>query len=151
VIIFGSYRGVTELAMKNDECANCGAIGVHHIVRKSYWIHVFWVPVLLVWVRHGMICAGCGEWTGLSFMTVRNAMKTGGLPLERARPNFAANRHQMADELGRLPNAAQVFDKLTINPRRGGFDLYLKVWLVAAALVLLLLIVVIIVYPPGRR
>jgi hypothetical protein len=129
VVIFGLETGLTILGHKREECAKCGAIGTHAVVRKSYWIHLFWAPLLLVWVRHGMIYEACGEWTGLSWRQVRRAMKTGVLPLERARPAFAAARPTLADDFGRLPNVAQYFDPFEVNPKRGFWDTYLKLWL----------------------
>jgi len=132
MVIFGWLRRITTLGEKREEC-RCGSIGPHVVARKTYWGHVFWVPVLLFWFRHGMMCTNCGEWTGLSYREVRQALKTGALPLARSRPQFAAVRPQLADDFGRLPTEPGFFDALTVNPKRGAFDLYLKVWLVAAA------------------
>jgi hypothetical protein len=129
LVIFGSLVGLTILGHKRDECAKCGAIGTHVVVRRTYWFHVFWAPVLLVWVRHGMICDACGEWTGLSWRQVRRAMKTGVMQLERARPVFTATRSSLADDFGRLPNVVQHFDPFVVNPKRGFWDIYLKLWL----------------------
>lgn len=139
MVIFGWMNPVTVLGWKNDECG-CGVIGTHEVVRKTYWLHVFWIPVLLLGFRHGMICEACGTWTGLSFLQVRSAMKSGQLPLDRARPSFATLRPELADEFGRIPSVAQYFDPLTVYRKRGAFDLYLKVWIGLALVVLVLFV-----------
>ena len=90
MIIFGWTRRFTVLGMKLDECANCGSVCEHFVGRKTNWGHVFWIPVLFLGFHHGMICSTCGTWTSIPWNSVRMAMKSGRLPLERPRPNAAA-------------------------------------------------------------
>jgi hypothetical protein len=131
VVIWGWTRIPTFLASKLDECGTCGVIGHHHLVRKASWFTLFWAPVLLLWVSHGLWCNNCGAWTKLSYRQVRGAMKSGTMPLDRARPKFAERRPGMADSWGRMPSVAAYFDPVHVNPKRGASDVYLKVWLVA--------------------
>jgi len=140
VILYGLYRRPIFLASKLDEC-QCGVMGPHWLVRKTYWIHIFFVPVILVWVSHGMICGNCGTWTKLSYLQVRRAMKSGQLPMERARPKFEEQRPQWADAWGRLPTAGATFDKLAVNPKPGLWNTYIKVWVAAVPTLVVLLIV----------
>lgn len=136
--IFGWLRRFTVLGIKLDECANCGNVCEHVVGRKTNWGHVFWIPVLFLGFSHGLICSTCGAWNPLSWQSVRAAMKSGVLPLDRPRPNAPALLAAAAaqeDEPALQP--AAVFDRLLVNPKRGPWDLYLKAWpvLVAALLV----------------
>jgi hypothetical protein len=137
VVIFGWWRRFTVLGAKLDGCQTCGHVGRHVVGRTTYWGHVFWVPVLFLGFRHGMVCAACGAWSSLPWRRVRAAMKVGTLPLDRPRPNAPAALAAAAAEEDRPPShPAGVFDPLVVNPKRGAWDLYLKVWPALAALVL---------------
>ncbi|MEP7158375.1 MAG: hypothetical protein ABI797_03035 [Chloroflexota bacterium] len=140
MIIFGLLTPVTFLGSKVDQCTHCRQVGSHYLVRKTYWVHIFWVPAVLVGFRHGMVCWECGTWTGIPFLTMRWAMRTGTLPLTRARPDADALRQQIFDDTYRKPSEAELFDGVAVNPKRGAFDLYFKVWplLVLGVVVLLL-------------
>ena len=145
MIIWGWLKTPTFLASKIEECSTCGVIGMHHLVRKSSWFTIFWAPVLLLWVSHGLWCNNCETWTALSYRQVRGAMKSGTLPLERARPRFAERRADMADSWGRMPSPATYFDPVHVNPKRGPSDAYLKIWIVAVAALVALVVFAILV------
>jgi hypothetical protein len=85
------------LGAKSEECRRCGHVGPHLLVRKTHWFTVFRIPVVLLWVSHGILCPACGDNEGLSFMRVRAAMKQRFLPLDRRRPHFDA---AVAETLG---------------------------------------------------
>ena len=132
MIIFGWSRQPTILGSKVDHCAACGVTGPHLLVRKTWWATLFWIPVLFLRFEHGMACVACGAWTGIGFRTMRRAMKTGLLPLPgRARPNTLEIREQVAEETGHRPTETELYDAVQVNPKRGAWDLALKVWPVA--------------------
>jgi hypothetical protein len=138
LVIFGWMRRFTILGVKLDECANCHNVCEHIVGRKTNWGHVFWMPVLFLGFSHGMACSTCTTWTPLSWQSVRAAMKSGVLPLDRPRPTGPALLAAAATEEGRPQlQPAAVFDRMLVNPKRGPWDLYLKAWpvLVAALLV----------------
>jgi hypothetical protein len=138
-VIFGWLRRFTVLGMKLDECAACGQVCQHVVGRKTNWGHVFWIPVLFLGFSHGMICSVCGTWGPLPWRSVREAMKSGVLHLDRARPHAPALlAAAVADEGKPAPTVAAVFDRLLVNPKRGPWDLYLKAWPVLAAALLVL-------------
>ena len=139
MVIWGWYRPITKLAIKWEECLRCGAIGVHAIVRQTTWGHIFWIPLLLLWVSHSMICPNCGLTTGLGWRQVRTALKAGRLVLDRPRPHFAAARPQYMDAFGRMPDPHTSFDPITVNPSRSAWDVMIIIWLVGAALLLSLI------------
>ena len=133
-IIFGWLRRFTILGIKIDECTNCGQVCQHVVGRKTNWGHLFWFPVLFLGFSHGMLCSTCGTWTPLPWQSVRAAMKLGVLPLDRARPNGPALLAAAAAESGEPPlHPSAVFDRLLVNPKRGPWDMYLKVWPVLVA------------------
>lgn len=136
--IFGLLRPFTVLGLKLDECSNCGQVCDHVVGRRTNWGHFFWIPVLFLGFSHGMICSICGAWTSLSRGSVRAAMKSGKLPLERARPHSPEVLAAAAAESGEpVQPPSRLFDPFVVNPKRGGWDLYLKAWpvLVVAILV----------------
>lgn len=192
VIIGWAMRGVI-LAAKLDECGRCQFVGPHLVVRKTYWGTFFWLPVLLVGVRHGLLCSECGDWTSLSFLAVRRAWRSGRLTILRPRPTLAGSAAPPGGAsqedwriLGLAPDASPsevqaayrrqakaihpdvggsdaAFGRLSaayarvarepqgsaaaldveeavapivVNPNRGFFDGYLKVWSAAAVLAL---------------
>jgi hypothetical protein len=137
LVIFGLLRGFTVLGIKLDECPQCGAFCEHVVGRKTNWGHIFWVPFLFLGLTHGMACSACRHWTGIPWRTVRAAMRTGTLPLDRPRPTAQAMLAAQAAEAGEPPpHPAAVFDRFDVNPKRGGWDLYLKAWpMIVAALI----------------
>ncbi len=137
LVIFGLLRRVTILGLKFDECSNCGSLCEHVVARKTNWGHVFWVPVLFLGWQHGMLCTSCQTWSGIAWRDVRAAMRSGRLHLDRPRPHTPALLAAAAQESGEAaPDANQVLDRLVVNPKRGFWDLYLKVWAVAVAVLL---------------
>jgi hypothetical protein len=128
MVIFGLLNPVTFLGSKLDQCQTCGLVGNHLLVRKTYWGHLFWVPVVLLGFKHGMACANCGAWTGIPMLQMRNGMRNQSLPLARVRPDLERMRTQIFDETYRRPTEAELFDRVGVNPRRGAFDLYFKLW-----------------------
>ena len=136
--IFGLLRPFTVLGLKLDECSNCGQVCNHVVGRRTNWGHIFWIPILFLGFSHGMICSICGMWTPLSWGTVRAAMKSGRLPLDRPRPRSPEALAAAAAESGEpVEPPSRVFDPFAVNPKRGVWDLYLKAWpvIVAALLV----------------
>jgi hypothetical protein len=151
VIIFGWNRQPTILGSKVDQCATCGVTGPHLLVRKTWWVTVFWVPVLLLRFQHGMACAACGAWTGIGFRTMRRAMRTGRLALPgRKRPDALEVRAQITEETGHRPSETELYDTVTVNPRRGAWDLALKLWPLAVV-ALVVVVVVGAVLPPAPQ
>lgn len=149
MIIFGWSRQPTILGSKVDHCAACAVTGPHLLVRRTWWATIFWVPVLLLRFEHGMACAACGAWTGIGFRTMRRAMKTGLLPLPgRARPNSLDVRERIAEETGHRPSETELYDTVQVNPRRGAWDLALKLWPVAVIAVIAVLAIG-AALPPG--
>jgi hypothetical protein len=141
VVIFGWLKRVTFLGSKLDQCQNCGVVGDHYLVRNTYWGHVFWVPLLLIGFRHGMACGNCGAWTGISMFAMRKGMRDRVLPLARVRPALGEMQQAILDETYRRPTEAELFDRVGVNPKRGLFDLYFKLW----PLLVLALVVAIVV------
>src|SRR3954471_18677004 len=118
LIIWGWLRHPTFLARKMDECPQCGQVGPHDVARVTSWIHVFRLPVLLFHVKHGLVCARCGHWTGVSWRQVRTGMKSGLMPLDRPRPQFASTAGLADPVTGRRTvTAAEAFDPLVVNPK----------------------------------
>ena len=137
--IFGWLRRFTILGIKFDECQSCGQVCEHVVGRKTHWAHLFWFPVLFLGFNHGMLCSKCGTWTPIPWQTVRRAMKSGVLHLDRPRPNAPELLAAVAAETGEAPPpTAVVFDHLVVNPKRGPWDLYLKAWPVAIAALMLI-------------
>jgi hypothetical protein len=83
-------KRVVILGVKHDECQACHRDGPHLIVRKATWLTIVWIPVVLLRLSHGLLCPVCGEDTSLGFLQVRQALKTGRLPLDRQRPRYEA-------------------------------------------------------------
>jgi hypothetical protein len=128
MVIVGWLRTFTFLGIKIEECAQCGQTCEHVVGRKVNWGTLFWIPLLFLGFQHGMICSGCRQWTGIRFLRVREAMRSGALPLELPRPHAQQLLAASAEE-GQPPlNATAVYDRMAINPRRGAMDLYLKAY-----------------------
>ena len=145
-VIFGWMRRFTVLGVKLDECQTCGQVCEHVVGRKTNWGHVFWIPTLFLGFAHGMVCTACSAWTPLPWRTVRAAMKTGVLHLDRSRPHasaaLAAGRASdgvdaTTADASLVPSRA-MFDRLLVNPKRGPWDLYLKAWPVLVALLMVI-------------
>jgi hypothetical protein len=90
VILIGWLRHVLALGAKIEECGECHTIGPHLFVRLSYWFTLFRVPLLLLWLRHELICVACYNREKVGFARALRAMRTSRLPLDRDRPLFAA-------------------------------------------------------------
>jgi hypothetical protein len=150
VIIFGWTIAPTILGSKVDQCATCGVTGPHMLIRKTWWATVFWIPLLLMRFQHGMACANCGAWTGIGFRTMRQAMKTRTLPLPgRTRSNTLDIRDQIAEETGHRPTEKELYDTVQVNPKRGPWDLAVKVWpILVLAVVAFLVIGAMLPSPP---
>jgi hypothetical protein len=144
MIIFGFRTLASILGFKTDECGNCGAIGKHLLVRKSYWFSLFFVPLILLSVEHGMSCGTCGQWTGVPMMTMLRGLRTGLLPLDRVRPKFAATE---PDQWGMRPQVADVMDPIEKNPRPGFAALYVRVWPALVAIVVSAIVVSSLLFP----
>jgi hypothetical protein len=82
-------RGIL-LGAKVDECPRCDVVGPHLLVRKSYWYTVFSLPLVLLWLKHGLLCPNCEHWTPLSYPATRAALRSERLRLQRERPNLLA-------------------------------------------------------------
>lgn len=96
MILIGWMRRATLLGAKFDECRACHRPGPHVLLRKTHWFTVFYIPVVLLWFSHGILCPECGDLESVGFLAMRRAMKTGTMPLGRARPGFeAAIREQL--------------------------------------------------------
>jgi hypothetical protein len=83
-------KRVIILGLKRDECQACHMAGPQLIVRKATWLTVVRIPVVLLWLSHGLLCPVCGDYTSLGFLQVRRALKSGRLPLDRQRPVYEA-------------------------------------------------------------
>lgn len=97
MILIGWMMRAIILGAKFDECPQCQVAGPHLIIRKTHWFTVFRIPVVLLWLSHGVICPECGHVEGIGFMTARRALRDGQLPLGRQRPGFEAF---VRDQLG---------------------------------------------------
>jgi hypothetical protein len=137
--IFGWLRRFTVLGIKIDECQTCGRVCEHVVARKTRWGHLFWIPVLFLGFEHGMACTACASWTPIPWQSVRAAMKSGLLPLDRRRPNASAAlaAEGVHDDSSVIPSLA-MFDRLLVNPKRGPWDIYLKACPVLVALILVI-------------
>jgi hypothetical protein len=147
LILFGWRRLTHILGSKLDECLKCGTIGQHLLVRKSYWFSLFFVPVLLLRLKHGMVCTNCGEWTGVPMLKMIRGTQSGRLPLERVRPKFAAVE---PDQWGRKPTAAEVLDPIVHNDKPGLLSVYVRVWPALAAVVIMAIITVSVLFPAPK-
>jgi hypothetical protein len=90
LILIGWMRRPTLLGAKFDECSACGVPGPHLVLRTTYWFTFFRIPVLLLWMKHGLLCPECGAIEPLGFLQVRRAFQAGRLPLSRPRRGFHA-------------------------------------------------------------
>src|SRR5512135_2870388 len=99
--------------MKTDECPSCGRIGPHLIVRITTWFTIYRIPLVLLWVRHRLVCSDCQAEAGLSLRQVWQATRRHRLPLQRPRPNYTVLRLEEANGLPSDP--AAVFDPVVPN------------------------------------
>lgn len=88
MLLIGWMMRAIILGAKFDECRACGVAGPHLILRKTHWFTVFRMPVVLLWISHGLLCPECGDYEGLGFLQVRKAVKSGRLPLGRKREGY---------------------------------------------------------------
>ena len=137
MIFYGYERHATVLGTKLEQCTACGVTGQHQLVRKSWWATLFWIPLVFLRFMHGMICQNCGAWTGIPWLTMRRGLRAGRLPLSgRNRTGVLELRDAAADETGRRPSEADLFDTVTRNPKPGGADFGLKVWIAGVVILL---------------
>ena len=94
-LLIGWMRRAVILGAKLDECQACHVAGPHLILRRSNWFTIFRVPIILLWLSHGLLCPECGDYKPLGFMQVRRALKSGRLPLDRQRPAYEAAVHEL--------------------------------------------------------
>ena len=139
LIFFGWVQPVTWLGAKLDQCTSCAVVGRHLLARRTWWIHLFYLPVAPVRFQHGMICEACGAWTGIPFLRMRAGMQRRQLPLDRLRPATQQLRDQWLADTGRMPTTADLFDQVVVFPKRGFWDAYLKVWPTVVVLFIVLI------------
>jgi hypothetical protein len=139
VIIYGLVRKAILLASKNDLCVTCSTMGPHAIVRLVSWIEIFFIPVVPVWASHQLVCGRCHATRKLSRGQVRDGLKTGKMPLG-PRPEYKEYSRQAFEDTGRSPQESEL-DPVEINRSRGGWDLYLRAWLLIVPSVIVGLVI----------
>jgi len=90
MVLIGWMMRAIILGAKFDECRRCSVPGPHLLLRKTHWFTIFRIPVVLLWISHGILCPECGDIEGIGFLAMRRALRDGRLPLGRARPRFEA-------------------------------------------------------------
>jgi hypothetical protein len=143
MVIYGWLRRPIILATKNDLCATCSRVGPHAIVRIVSWIEVFFIPIVPIWFSHQLICGNCGASRKLGRRQVADGLKSGRLPLP-ARAEHRDYANLAFQETGRSPQESEL-DPIEINPSRGAWDRYLKLWLLIVPSVIVALVIVSIV------
>lgn len=138
-MIIGWLRRRVPFATKLEDCGSCSRIAPHVMVRQTTWFTFFWVPVVLLWFRHGLICGNCGAFTGVSWRRFRHALRSGSLHLDRQRPRYAALR--LEDPYTYPSDPARYFDPIQRRQGRSLFDLYTRAWPILAALLVVLVVV----------
>ena len=129
VILYGWERHATVLGSKIEQCTACNVTGPHGLIRKVWWASLFTIPFMPLRFQHGMACGACGAWTGIPWRAMRAGLQARRLPLpDRRRSGVWEAREAAAVELGHTPTEAELFDTVTVNPKRGGTDLALKAW-----------------------
>ena len=81
MVIYGLVTSPIILGVKQDLCATCNVAGPHLIIRRVRWAEIFFIPVLPIWINHRLVCGNCGAETKLGFLQVRQALRSGKLPL----------------------------------------------------------------------
>jgi hypothetical protein len=90
VILIGWMMRAIILGAKFDECRTCHVPGPHLVLRKTHWFTIFRIPVVLLWLQHGILCPACGDYSSISFLKVGRAFRNGRLPINRERPIYEA-------------------------------------------------------------
>jgi len=126
MIIYGLLTSPIILGAKQDLCATCNVAGPHVILRRVRWAEIFFVPVLPVWISHRLVCTNCGAETKLGFRQVSQALGSGKLPLPH-RAKFDEYADALWNDNQRRPSEAE-FDPVERNPKRSGWNVYLKLW-----------------------
>jgi len=126
MIIYGLATTPIILGAKQDLCATCNVAGPHVILRRVRWAEIFWIPFLPIWVNHRLVCTNCGAETKLGFFQVRRALSSGKLPLPH-RAKFGEYADALWQDNQRRPSEAE-FDAVEKNPKRSGWNLYLKLY-----------------------
>lgn len=146
MVLGGWRRFAIILGTKMDECASCGVVGEHALVRITWWLHVFWVPIILLRFKHAMVCESCGAQTGIPVLQMLRGVRNRSLPLGRPRPKFEA---MPPDAAGFKPTEAQFFDPVTPNPKRTPGAWYFLVWpVLCAAAITALVASALLIKPP---
>jgi hypothetical protein len=143
ILWYGVILRPILLGSKWEECRTCGGVTEHAVMRTTTWFHLFRLPILLVGVHHGMKCGRCATWTKIPRKAARTGVKNRVMPLSLPRPSFDELRDDLWTLTGRRPTEADIFDHLEVNPKRGPWDLYTKVWPFLVAL----LVVGVIAFP----
>lgn len=94
MILIGWMMRAIILGAKLDECRACHVPGPHVVLRKTHWFTLFRIPLVLLWVSHGLMCPECGDTESLGWRQVRQALRDERLPLGRSRPAFEASVRQ---------------------------------------------------------
>ena len=126
MILYGLLTSPIILGAKQDLCATCNVAGPHVILRRVRWVEIFFVPVAPVWISHRLVCTNCGAETKLGFRQVRGALSSGKLPLPH-RAKFDEYADALWQDNQRRPAEAE-FDPVERNPKRSGWNVYLKLW-----------------------
>lgn len=126
MVIYGLLTSQIVLGAKQDLCATCNVAGPHVIVRRVRWVEIFFIPVMPLWINHRLVCTNCGAETKLGFRQVRQALSSGKLPLPH-RAKFAEYADALWQDNQRRPAEAE-FDPVEKNPKRSGWNTYLKLW-----------------------
>jgi hypothetical protein len=111
LLLIGWMMRAIILGAKFDECPKCGVPGPHLIIRKTHWFTIFRIPVVLLWISHGVICPECGYVEGINFMAARRALRDGRLPLGRQRAGFEA---YLREQLGGVE--AETWEQFGLAP-----------------------------------
>jgi hypothetical protein len=126
MILYGLLTSPIILGAKQDLCATCNVAGPHVILRRIRWVEIFFFPVMPIWVSHRLVCSNCGAETKLGFGQVRQALSSGKLPLPH-RAKFDEYADALWNDNQRRPKEVE-FDPVERNPKRSGWNVYLKLW-----------------------
>ena len=121
-----AWRGGT-MAVKLDECPNCGVVDRHRIERQVRWLCVGPIPVLPTGVRHGLECFTCRHWEPMSWSTAWRALRTQRLPLPGRKRSGAATTVLLA---GRPMD----MDQVKRNRSMDGATVSVGVWTIVVAI-----------------
>ncbi|MFN8629066.1 MAG: hypothetical protein U0838_01715 [Chloroflexota bacterium] len=119
--------------VKLDECAACGRVTAHRLVRQYRWLEVGPVAVLPLGLRHGLECGDCWTFTPVAWRTFRAGLKAKTMPLpDRARPHV--------DQARAAGQPTPDLDRVVPSGGVDGGTFYLGAWAVVIAVAIGLLI-----------